>query len=254
VPTVANGKVYVGAEYGVAIFGIFPTNTPVITNGLVGAYFSNQLMTFTNPPTLVRTDAMVNFDWTSGSPDPGISTNSFTVLWTGAVQPQFSETYTFYTATDDGVRLWVNGQLLIDQWVNQAATEWSGTIALSAGQNYPVTMEYFENSGDASAQLSWSSASTPKAVVPQNRLIPTYLSSFAQTNGNFINGAFQLRLTGLVGKNYILQGTTNLTTWIPIVTNFSPQNPGVTLPSNIFNFSDPQATNFKYRFYRAIEK
>ena len=100
VPTVANGKVYVGAEYAVSVFGIIPTNPPSATNGLVGAYYSNQLMTFTNPPTLVRTDATVNFDWGSGSPDPTISSDDFTVLWTGAVQPQFSETY--HILYDDG--------------------------------------------------------------------------------------------------------------------------------------------------------
>jgi hypothetical protein len=98
--------------------------------------------------------------------------DDFTVRWTGAVQPQFSQTYTFYTKTDDGVRLWVNGQLLIDEWVDQGATEWSATIALNAGQKYSITMEYYENGGGASAQLSWSSPSLAKSVIPQPSCIP----------------------------------------------------------------------------------
>ena len=75
-----------------------------------------------DPATLVRMDTNINFNWGTGSPDPSISADNFTVRWTGSVQPQFNETYTFYTTTDDGVRLWVNGQLLIDEWVDQSAT------------------------------------------------------------------------------------------------------------------------------------
>src|SRR6185369_8914512 len=101
--------------------------------GLRGAYWSNTTAAafttpgFSVPPSLVRTDAVVNFNFGNGSPDPKISSNTFTARWTGAVQPQFNETYTFYTTTDDGVRLWINGQLLIDHWVDQGPTEGSGS-------------------------------------------------------------------------------------------------------------------------------
>ncbi len=250
VPTVANGKVYVGVEYAVSVFGIFPTNA----NGLTGEYFSNQLATFTNPPTLVRIDPTVNFNWGIGSPDPTIGTDLFTVRWTGAVQPQFSETYTFYTTTDDGVRLWVNGQLLVDKWIDQAATEWSGSISLIAGQKYPITMEYYENTGAAVAQLSWSSPSTAMAIIPQTQLYPTYQPVFRQSINSFADNSLQLWLAGLVGKDYVLQASSNFANWAPIMTNFSPPNPGVTLPTNIFYFFYPNATNFPHRFYRALQQ
>src|SRR6185503_3713165 len=74
--------------------------------GLNGEYYDN--MNFTQRK-LTRTDATVNFDWGSGSPNAAVGVDTFSVRWTGQVQPQFSETYTFYTRTDDGVRLWVNG-------------------------------------------------------------------------------------------------------------------------------------------------
>ncbi len=146
--------------------------------GLVGAYWSNVtaaafiVPTFNVAPSLVRTDAVVNFDWGNGSPDPKISADDFTARWTGSVQPQFDETYTFYTSTDDGVRLWVNGQLIIDEWVDQGVTEWSGSIQLNAQQLYNIRMDYYENGGGAGASLSWSSPSTTKVIIPQSQLYP----------------------------------------------------------------------------------
>ena len=84
---------------------------------------------------VARVDGTVNFNWGLGSPDSLIGADTFSARWTGQVEPLYSQTYTFYTATDDGVRLWVNGVLLIDKWVDQGGTEWSGSIALTAGQN-----------------------------------------------------------------------------------------------------------------------
>ena len=137
--------------------------------GLKGDYYDN--MDFTNL-LVTRTDATVNFSWGDGSPDPLIGVDTFSVRWTGQVQPAYSETYTFYTNTDDGVRLWVNSVLLVDKWVDQGATEWSGTIALTAGTKYDIKMEYYENGGGASAQLSWSSSSQAKQIIPQSQLYP----------------------------------------------------------------------------------
>jgi hypothetical protein len=139
--------------------------------GLNGEYYDNMNLT---QRKLTRTDATVNFDWAAGSPSASIGVDTFSVRWTGQVQPQFSETYAFYTRTDDGVRLWVNGQLLIDKWIDQGPTEWSGSIALTGGTKYNIQMDYYENGGGAVAQLSWSSPSTPKAIIPQSRLFTTF--------------------------------------------------------------------------------
>ena len=124
---------------------------------------------FTNP-VLTRADATVDFDWAYGSPDPAVPSDSFAVRWTGTVTPAASETYTFYTTSDDGVRLWVNGQLIVDNWTDHAATENSGTITLVAGQAYDIRMEMYENGGAAVAKLAWSSPSTPKATIPSTSL------------------------------------------------------------------------------------
>ncbi|HEY0550172.1 MAG TPA: PA14 domain-containing protein, partial [Verrucomicrobiae bacterium] len=162
--------------------------------GLYGEYFNNQNLS--GAPTLTRTDAVVDFNFGTGAPHASLPSDNFSVRWSGKVQPQFSETYTFYTYNDDGARLWVNGVQLVNDWTGHPATEFSGTIALTGGQQYNVVMEYFEGTGDAVARLSWSSASTPKAVIPQARLylpapptIPAAPSSLAATavNANQIN-------------------------------------------------------------------
>ena len=89
------------------------------------------------------------------------------------MQPYYSEPFTFYTNSDDGVRLWVNHQLLIDNWTNHGATENSATIQLTAGSTYDIRLEFYENTGGATMQLSWSSPSTPKQIVPQSQLFST---------------------------------------------------------------------------------
>lgn len=140
-----------------------PTPTPGSGTGLTGEYYDT--MDFSGAP-LFRTDPRIDFSWGAGSPDPSIGPDTFSVRWTGLVEPQFSETVTFHARTDDGVRLWVDGRLLIDAWIDQAATEWSQSISLTAGQQVDLTMEYYENGGNTAAELRWSSPSIPKQLIP----------------------------------------------------------------------------------------
>ena len=152
-----------------------PTPTPEPTSGtpelagLTGSYYDNANLTDLK---LTRVDPSVNFTWASGSPDPLIGPDSFSARWTGQVKADHSQTYTFYTTSDDGVRMWVNGQLLIDDWTNHSAAQNSGTISLQAGQWYPIKLEYYEGSGSSVNTLSYASPSTPKQIIPANHLMP----------------------------------------------------------------------------------
>lgn len=144
-------------------------------SGLTGAYFTNHTSAspFTGSPVLVQTNATINFNWGTAGPGPVVGKTNFTVRWTGLVQPQFNETYYFYTTTDDGVRLFINGQLLIDDWVDKTtATTWSNNIALAAQQLYNIELDYYQKTNNASVALSWSSPSTPKVIIPQTQLYP----------------------------------------------------------------------------------
>ncbi len=143
--------------------------------GLTGDYYAygNGTTNFTGAPTLTRVDPTVDFNWGTDVPDALLPADYFLVRWHGQVQPIYSDTYTFSTTTDDGARLWVNGQLLVNLWQNQAATKASGAVALQAGQKYDIVMEYYENTSTASAQLSWSSAHQAAEIIPATQLYPS---------------------------------------------------------------------------------
>jgi len=140
--------------------------------GLLGMYYDDDDFDFSVAPSVIRIDPVVDFDWNNDSPDPLLPVDFFAVRWTGFVQPLFTEDLTFRTITDDGVRLWVNGSLIIDQWIPQGATEWTGELFLEAGKKYPIRMEFYELGGGAVAQLRWSSAHLPSTVIPAKQLFP----------------------------------------------------------------------------------
>ncbi|NQT89338.1 lamin tail domain-containing protein, partial [bacterium] len=117
-------------------------------NGLYGEYYDNQDLTAL---TVVRTDPTIDFSWAGISPAPGVAANSISVRWTGTVLPLYTETYTFWTLSDDGVLLWVDGQLLVDNWTNHGSTEDSHSIDLVAGQPADIRMEYYRAAAEPSS-------------------------------------------------------------------------------------------------------
>ena len=147
-------------------------------NGLNATYYNNLNFTGT---TVTRVDPTVNFNFDTGSPAAAIGPDTFSARWTGFVQPQYTQTYTFYTFADDGTRLWVNNKLLVDHWVDGAAVEKSGTIALEAGKKYSIKLEYYENIGKAKVNLQWSSSSQAKQIIPSNRLFTSNATSVTLT-------------------------------------------------------------------------
>lgn len=115
-------------------------------------------------------DPTVNFAWGINAPNSIVPADNFAVRWTGQVLAKTSETYTFYTRSDDGIRLWVNGQLLINNWTDHDVVENGGSIALIAGQAYDIKLEYYDSTGGATAQLLWSSPTQAKAIIPASQL------------------------------------------------------------------------------------
>ena len=135
--------------------------------GLTGNYFNG--MNF-ETSVLTRTDAVVNFDWAAGSPAAAVNVDQFSARWTGQVQPRYSGEYTFYITNDDGGRLWVNNQLIVNKWKDDGGATVYGTILLNAGQQYTIQMEYYENAYGAKAKLEWSGVLQVREVVPTSQL------------------------------------------------------------------------------------
>ncbi|MEM1319190.1 MAG: PA14 domain-containing protein [Bacteroidota bacterium] len=136
-------------------------------DGLKATYYDN--LNFNNP-VLERIDATIDFDWGTGSPASGIGANTYSVRWEGQIEVPRTGAYAFYTTSDDGVRLWVDGKLMVENWTVHAPTEDVGLIVLEAGQRYDIRMEYYENEGGAVAQLRWSGPGISKKIIPSKYL------------------------------------------------------------------------------------
>lgn len=170
------------------------TVTPVAGQGtgtgLRGDYYNG---TNFNSFVLTRTDAEVNFPWGNGSPAAGIGADNFTVRWTGLVEAPVTGHYTFSTNNDDGVRLRVEGTLIIDDWTGHPATDrFSGPVYLTAGSRVPISLEFFENGGGAVVSLSWQPPGQSRTIIPRARLYPTDPGTLPLTWQNILTASGEL--------------------------------------------------------------
>jgi fibronectin type 3 domain-containing protein len=154
-------------------------------DGLLGNYYKGTALSGT---AVQRVDPQVNFDWQYGQPMSAIPSDMFSVAWTGSIRPGATSAYTCYTTSDDGVRLYINGQTVINNWTQHGAAEnASAPITLIGGQSYSLRMEYFENTGAAVAQLRWSSSQIAKSLIPQfnlySSIVPTAPKKLTATKG-----------------------------------------------------------------------
>ena len=140
------------------------------TEGLRGEYYHGSSGNPWRDLIMVRIDPTIDFSWGDGSPDPSINIDGFTVRWTGMIEVPASAIYTFHTQTDDGIRLYVNGQLIINNWTDHGGTHDSGDISLKTGQKYEIIMEWYENGGGAICELSWESSTIAREAIPSQYL------------------------------------------------------------------------------------
>lgn len=145
------------------------TTAPLNGTGLRAQYYSGTAL---SSLVFTRTDALVDFTWGTGSPGAGVPADNFSARWSGRVIPPATGAHTFIAQADDGVRLWINGQQIINSWVSGGLATRSGTASLTAGQEADIVVEYFESTGSAEMHLSWSGPGFTQQVIPTNRLIP----------------------------------------------------------------------------------
>ena len=130
-----------------------------------------------DPPLGTRTDATINFNDGTGWPNtlvPGAGTDLVSVRWSAQLLVPSTSTYNFYTNSDDGVRLYINGQAVISNWTDHGPTINIGTVQLNAGQLYDIVLEFFENGGGAVISLEYeaSGAGIARQILPANRVYP----------------------------------------------------------------------------------
>jgi len=120
-----------------------------------------------------RTDPVINFTWEYGSPDPAVNVDNFGARWTGEIYAPVTGTYTFIVWSDDGNRLYVDNKIIIDDWTDHPPTRFEGTIDLTGGHWYPITLTFFEDADHASIHLYWEPPGGQEELIPSHNLKPT---------------------------------------------------------------------------------
>ena len=137
--------------------------------GMKGEYFDN--MNLAGAPAFTRIDSMVNFNFGTGSPAPGIPVDHFSIRWRGRIIPPVT-VHHIGTSTDDGARLYVNGKLVINDWTDHAETPNSAAVELQAGKAYDIEFDQYDDGLGACARLTWdleqSDFSAAKTIAARN--------------------------------------------------------------------------------------
>ncbi len=158
--------------------------------GLSGEYFTNQDLT--GAPTATRQDAQINFNW-SGTPPPGLPHDHYSVRWTGQLIAPRDGEYTLGVRGDDGFRLFVNDQKVIDDWTVHPADTKSYNVTLKAGQVVPIRLEYFQGDRDAEVSLLWKT--------PGDTLFGDAIAAAKRADAVIFVGGISSQLEGEEGTN-----------------------------------------------------
>ncbi|MBN2009484.1 glycoside hydrolase family 2 protein [candidate division KSB1 bacterium] len=140
--------------------------------GMYAEYFNNAELT--GRPVHTRIDTVINFVYGDGAPFGDMSNNNFSVRWTGQFMPERTGTYRFVLKSDDGSRLWVDGERLIDNWGSHPVTEKTGDIQLEAQKTVNLKIEYNEYTQGASIKFGWTylpQADNPIELVANTRIV-----------------------------------------------------------------------------------
>lgn len=155
--------------------------------------------------TLERVDPEINFNWVRNTPGQPIAEDNFRATWTGFIQPDHSAEYQFSAWADEGIQVWIDKKLVVDESFETAdsneehtaekqdGTAPDGKISLKKGKKYPITIKYFEKRVEAGVKLFWESKKQKKEVVPQKNLFTAEtltagdgLSGYYSSQGQYV--------------------------------------------------------------------
>ncbi|MEW6702710.1 MAG: glycoside hydrolase family 3 C-terminal domain-containing protein [Bacteroidota bacterium] len=122
-------------------------------SGLKGEYFDNKELK--GVPRFARVDKQINFWWGGASPSKEINDDNYSVRWTGAIKAPATGDFILTVSSDDGTRLYVNDELVINDWNDHSLTAASTRIRMDEEKIYRIKLEYYENGGDAIVMLGW---------------------------------------------------------------------------------------------------
>jgi len=168
-------------------FTVAPSGTTCPGAQFFAEYFSN--IALTAPATRTACETAVNYDWGAGGP-AGLPVDNFSARWTGRF-PFANETVTFSVRADDGVRLFLNGTLIIDGWKDQGATTYTATRTVTSG-NHEIKVEYYERGGNAVVQVAWggsTTAPTLTTLTPNTATAGEPAFALTADGTNFVTGA-----------------------------------------------------------------
>ncbi|MEZ4831735.1 MAG: PA14 domain-containing protein [Caldilineaceae bacterium] len=137
--------------------------TPRHTDPYWQAQFWNNT-TLSGQPAVVRSDSALDFDWGFNAPADGISEDNFSARWTRYIDVAPGN-YRFTAVADDGIRVWVDGRQIIDEWREQPANTYSNVLYLGPGHHL-VVVEYYEFRERAVAKVSWQLDQQPQPPTP----------------------------------------------------------------------------------------
>jgi hypothetical protein len=166
-----------GATTTSAAVNVQVTAAPLPTfGGLLANYYANKDLA--GSPAITRVEPL-SFVWSSAtgvtSPGAGLGSNDWSARWSGTVKLPSSGTYTFQVVADDGVRVRINGQLVVNKWSNGGNAYYQvAPITGAAGSSVEIEVEHFDGSGDSTVKLRWKTSTTAKywATVPASQLFP----------------------------------------------------------------------------------
>ena len=132
------------------------------TPPFTATYYNN--VNLSGTPVLTRQEGIPDYDWQSNSPHASVNSDNFSARW---IKEHYfkSGSYTFETESDDGVRLFIDGDAIIDKWIDQGSTLHSATVALTEG-DHEIKLEYYERGGGANVKLNWDAAGGPGGPTP----------------------------------------------------------------------------------------